>query len=175
MMHRNATIAVLLATLLASCAKQEPPAAKAEERPQAAATQAPSTQEDDPNLTRGRLNAGGVSASYAARFDGDKLVRIEEERRAQDGAASTGEYTYQGARLISYRGTKLAVLNESASGTGAGAPPASLDLEFDMQGKLQSGQGPGLSEADVAAIRNRAQLLRSHALAQRTSRGHGSY
>jgi hypothetical protein len=122
----------------------------------------PVTQEDDPNLTRGKLNAGGVSASYAAHFESEKLVRIDEERRAQDGATFTGEYTYQGARLLHYRGAKPTA-------------PATLDLEFDMNGALRSGQGPDVSEDDVAAIRNRAQLLRSHALAQRTSRGHGSY
>jgi hypothetical protein len=108
------------------------------------------------------VNAGGVSASYAAHFDNEKLVRIEEERRAQGGAMLTGEYTYQGARLLNYRGAKPTA-------------PASLNLEFDMQGALRSGQGPDVTEDDVAAIRNRAQLLRSHALAQRSSRGHGSY
>jgi hypothetical protein len=160
MMHRHATITVLLATLLVSCAKQEPPAAV--QAPPPAVTQSSATPEDDPNVTRARLNAGGVTASYAAHFDSEKLVRIDEERRAQDAATFSGEYTYQGARLLQYRGAKLAA-------------PAALDLEFDMQGKLRSGQGPDVTDEDVAAIRNRAQLLRSHALAQRSSRGHGSY
>ena len=175
MMHRNATIPLLLATLLAGCAKQEPPTPQASPAP---AAQAPATQEDDPNVMRAKLNAGGVTASYAAHFDSEKLVRIEEERRAQDGAAFSGEYTYQGARLLNYRGAKFAAPDRSPSGASAGAqerPPATLNLEFDMQGKLQSGQGPDINEEDVAALRNRAQLLRSHALAQRTSRGHANY
>ena len=160
MMHRHATIAVLFATLLAGCAKQESPPATTQAPPAAAPAEEPAT--NDPNVTRARLTAGGVTASYAAHFENDKLVRIEEERHAQSGAALDGEYTYQGARLMQYRGAKLAA-------------PATLELTFDVQGALLSGQGPDVTTDDVAAIRNRAQLLRSHALAQRTSRGHGSY
>jgi hypothetical protein len=63
--------------------------------------------------------------------------------------------------LLRYQGAKV-------------SEPAQLDLQFDLQGTLQSGQGPDVSDEEIAAIRARAQLLRSHALAQRASRSHSS-
>ena len=160
MMHRHAPIALVLAALLTSCSKQEPPPATTPQP--AASAPTPSSREDSANVTHAKLNAGGVKASYAAHFDSDKLARIEEERHAPDGATFNGEYTYQGARLLRYRGARVAA-------------PGTLDLQFDLQGALQSGQGPDVTNEDIAAIRNRAQLLRSHALAQRSSQGHGNY
>lgn len=129
--------------------------------PQAAAIEAASAP-SDPNTTRAKLNALGIPTDYAARFDAEKLVSIEEQRQPPGGAAVAGEYFFEGARLIRYRGAKV-------------SQPASLDLVFDMQGALQSGAGPDVTEDDIVAIRDRAQLLRSHAVARRSSRGHSAH
>jgi hypothetical protein len=99
-----------------------------------------------------------MPSEYAAHFESGQLVRITEDRQA-DAVAHAGEYTFKGARLIAYRGAAL-----SAS--------SAVDLQFDMQGMLQSGQGPDVTQEDISAIRGRAQLLRSHALAQRATRTH---
>ncbi|HVF15564.1 MAG TPA: hypothetical protein VNA21_01595, partial [Steroidobacteraceae bacterium] len=115
----------------------------------------------DANVTRAKLNASGVAAEYAARFDSEKLVSITEERQPQTGSTLTGQYTYQGARLLRYQGAKV-------------TEPAQLDLQFDLQGGLQSGRGANIDDEEIAAIRNRAQLLRSHALAQRATRHHSN-
>ena len=158
-MNRHATALVLLsAVLVTGCSKQEAPPATST----VAASPKSSEQEDDANMTRAKLNAGGVAASYAAHFDAEKLVRIDEERRLASGAPLNGEYKYQGARLMTYRGAKIDELD-------------TLELQFDAQGVLQSGHSPDVTEEDIAAIRNRAQLLRSHALAQRASRSHSNY
>jgi hypothetical protein len=161
MMHRHSTISGLLLTavLLAGCS--EKPAPVAATPPPAPATTAAQPETDNANVTRAKLNAGGVAAGYSAHFDAEKLVRIDEQRQPQGGAALSGEYTFQGARLLHYRGAKI-------------TQPATLDLEFDMQGVLQQGRGPDVTDEEIAAIRNRAQLLRSHALAQRASRAHTS-
>lgn len=161
MMHPHPVIFWLLcASLLAGCARQEPAPPPAP--PSDAAAHATTVSDDTQDAPRAKLNGNGMAADYSARFEAGQLVRIDEERQAQGGAALPGEYTYQGARLLRYRGARLTA-------------PATLDLQFDMQGALLSGGGPDLDEAEVAAIRNRAQLLRSHALAQRASREHGSY
>jgi hypothetical protein len=162
-MNRYATGLLLLsAALIAGCSKQESPPATQTAPPTVPAVPQAGEQGDDADVTRAKLNAGGVPAAYAAHFDAEKLVRIDEERRPPNGAPLNGEYTYQGARLLSYRGAKMDA-------------PGTLELQFDAQGTLQSGRRPDLTEEDIAAIRNRAQLLRSHALAQRASRGHANY
>jgi hypothetical protein len=114
----------------------------------------------DPNVTRAKLNASGVAAEYAARFESEKLISIDEQRQPQPESTLTGQYTYQGARLLRYQGAKV-------------TEPAQLDLQFDLQGMVQ-GRGPEVSDEEITAIRNRAQLLRSHALAQRATRNHSS-
>jgi hypothetical protein len=156
MMYRHSMIYGLLFTVLLHAGCSEKPAPAPDMPPAATATQPAAT--DSANVTRAKLNAGGVAAQYSAHFDAEKLVRIEEQRQ-QGGNTFDGEYTFQGARLLRYRGAKL-------------SQPATLDLEFDLQGSLQSGRGPDVTDEEIAAIRNRAQLLRSHALAERASRAH---
>ena len=146
---------VATAALLASCSKA--PAPDAPSAP-AATTSVDALPAESDNVLRAKLSAGGMRIEYAAQFDGDQLTRIVEHRHA-DIAVLEGDYELKGARLLHYRGTKL-------------ADPTALDLTFDMQGVLQAGAGPNVSDEDIRAVQNRAQLLRSHALAQRASRMH---
>jgi hypothetical protein len=104
------------------------------------------------------ITAGGMQATYRATF-ADKQLRHIGETRAANG--SEGEYEFQGARLMKYVGGPL-------SGTGP------IEIQFDLQGAVTMSRAPSgeVSPEEISAIRTRAQLLRSHALAQRATRTH---
>ena len=107
-------------------------------------------------------SAGGVASRYAPRFEDNVIVRIDEQREGNNGVAALGAYVFQGARLMRYEGDALA---------GAGE----LLLVFDLQGRVITARldEAAASEAQISAIRTRAQLLRNHALAQHATRTHG--
>jgi hypothetical protein len=122
----------------------------------AAISQAPDAA-SDAHTVNSRINAAGVAATYAATFGAEQQLRIAEQR----ADSRNGEYEFRGARLLHYSGSGL-----------SSADP--IELRFDLQGVLtlsKAGAGP-VPPAEVSAIRERAQLLRSHALAQRTTRDH---
>jgi hypothetical protein len=103
------------------------------------------------------INAAGIAATYEATFGAQEQLRIAEQR----SDSRNGEYEFRGARLLHYSGSGL-----------SSAEP--IELGFDLQGVMtlsKAGSGP-VAPAEVSAIRERAQLLRSHALAQKTSRDH---
>ena len=103
------------------------------------------------------INAAGIAATYEATFGAQEQLRIAEQRPD----SRNGDYQFRGARLLHYSGSGL-----------SSAQP--IELGFDLQGALtlsQAGSGAVPAE-EVSAIRERAQLLRSHALAQKTSRDH---
>lgn len=107
-----------------------------------------------------RTEAGGVPAVYTPYYEGSSLKRITEVRTSGE-RPDEGEYLYRGARLLRYSGAAM---------QGGG----SIHLEFDLQGALVSANksdGPA-PEDEIAAVRRRAQLLRSHALAQRATHTH---
>jgi hypothetical protein len=164
MMHRHSSIFCLLLSALVAMGCSEKPAPTVQSANTHGVSSEPATSSlpaAGANITRAKLNASGVAAEYAAHFDSEKLVSIDEERQPQPGSMLSGQYTYQGARLLRYQGAKV-------------SEPAQLDLQFDLQGTLQSGRGPDISNEEIVAIRARAQLLRSHALAQRAARSHSS-
>lgn len=105
----------------------------------------------------GRLNAAGVAAKYDATFTDGEQLRIVEQR----DDSRTGEYEFRGARLLHYSGGGL-----------SSAEP--LELRFNLQGAVELAQSAAgtVSPEEISAIRERAQLLRSHALAQKTSHNH---
>lgn len=109
-----------------------------------------------------QIAAGGIPASYEAAFEDGQLRRIVEQRGAEGAAEREGQYVFYGARLIEFSGAALQSDN-------------SIELTFDTQGTLTSSGGihGTPDEAEVSAIRNRAQLLRSHALARRSVHAHG--
>jgi hypothetical protein len=104
--------------------------------------------------------AGGIASTYTAYYQNGQLNRIAEQRTA-GGSKRYGEYDFQGARLLRYRGAPLEGMGE-------------LNLEFDMRGAIVSARkdDASASESEIYAIRNRASLLRSHALAQHATNAH---
>jgi hypothetical protein len=155
MMHRPRFVWILAAAMIAACSKSHAPENHSEPTTTRSVASLPAETAD---ILRAKLTAGGFRTDYAAYFAANELTRIVEQRRMENDVLG-GEYDFKGARLLRYRGAKL---------TG----DADLDLGFDMQGVLQSGAGPNVGDEDIRAVRNRAQLLRSHALAQRASRMH---
>jgi hypothetical protein len=134
---------------------------EASERPRQSADNpplvtAPAPAEQAPIHTE----AGGVPATYIPYYENGSLLRIAEERRPS-GESQPGQYEFHGARLTRYSGASL-------KGQGP------VELEFNLQGALIASRGASgsVSDDEVAAVRSRANLLRSHALAQKTTRTH---
>jgi len=138
---------VLLALCVTACSKQQG-----------------SVSEDDWSLDSGEriqadVDAGGMAASYTAYFDGAHVKRISETRKPEPGKSAKGDYEFTGARLVHYQGAAL--LGDQ-----------DLELKFTMQGAVT--HSGGASDAEIAAIRNRASLLRSLALTKHSTQSHGS-
>ena len=110
------------------------------------------------DAVKANVTAGGVPTRYEAHFEDNELQRIIETR-SSGSRQDCGEYTFKGARLIEYRGTTI------DGRTQAG-------LTFNLQGVLTNNRGD-LTPEEIAAIANRAQLLRSLALSRKASQGHG--
>lgn len=144
---------LMTSVMLAACSKApEPQQADPVANAPAALPQASS------NVLRANLTAAGIRTEYAAQFQANQLERIDEHR-VLEHATLAGAYEFKGARLLRYHGAKL-------------TDPTQLELEFDLQGVLLSEKTPSIGAEDVRAIRNRAQLLRNHALAQRATKLH---
>ena len=95
---------------------------------------------------------------YNAYFDGSQLSQIDEA--PLDAQAPVAEYHFRGARLLKY--------------SRADAAGETTILELDERGRVQRALAGtrALATTEVDVIRTRAQLLRSHALAQQASRMH---
>jgi hypothetical protein len=120
------------------------------------------TQTDDvaanASTLSGHINVAGIAANYEATFAAEERMRIAEQR----ADSRKGEYDLRGARLLRYSGGGLTSAN-------------AIELRFSLQGVLElakSSNGGEVSQEEISAIRQRAQLLRSHALAQKTTRDH---
>jgi hypothetical protein len=100
-------------------------------------------------------------ASYTPHFENEQVRMITEERVPKNGLLARGEYHYQGARLLRYQGTAFES-NEP------------LAAEFTLQGTLVAARKANseASQSEITHLRTRAQLLRSHALAQRATELH---
>lgn len=145
----------LILLALGACSKQPTP-------PQSAPLTPAITQTNEPAANArklsGHINAAGVEATYEATFEEEERMRIAELR----SASRHGDYELRGARLLSYAGSGLLSAD-------------TIELRFSLQGVLElakSGSGAAVSPEEISAIRERAQLLRSHALAQKTTRDH---
>lgn len=149
----------LILLALSACSKEPAPAASAAppSAPLVAAMPPTHAAATNSRTVNSRIDATGVAATYEATFEEGERLRIVEQRADSRG----GEYEFRGARLLHY------------SGGGLSSPDA-IDLSFDLRGALTlSKAGAGAVPAEeVSAIRERAQLLRSHALAQQTTRDH---
>jgi hypothetical protein len=144
----------LILLALGACSKEPAPAQSTPLAPANTPTQAATT---DAHTLSSRISAAGIAAKYDATFEDGERLRIVEQR----ADSRAGEYEFRGARLLHYSGAGLST-----------ADP--IELRFDMQGALQLAKaGAGsVPPQEISAIRERAQLLRSHALAQKTSRDH---
>lgn len=123
----------------------------------------------------GTLATEGMTASYAAQFEDGKLVSIQEDRDAGTAGKASAEYQFKEGRLLRY-------LELSRRGSGSAGSTTmnsvELNLVFDDTGELlaatktidNTGAMPETAEIDGA--RNRAELLRNHALAAKASRDH---
>lgn len=144
----------LILLALGACSKQPEPAPGT---PLVAAVPQTNAAQAAEETLDSSINAAGLAASYQATFGANESVRIAEQR----ADSHTGNYEFRGARLLRYSGGGL-------------SRPAQIALEFDLSGALtlsKADAGP-VSSQEIALVRERAQLLRSHALAQRTSRDH---
>lgn len=128
------------------------------------------TETREPPL-EGALATPGVTATYSARFEDGKVISIQEERDSGDAGKAGAEYQFKEGRLLRY------VELGRRSGP-AGPMQVELDFSFDDTGELLAARktvddsGVRPEEAEIAAVRNRAELLRNHALALRASREH---
>ena len=154
-------VALLAAAAFPACSDKQAPGAPASvktlhEAPTPVEASSPTDEADD--SLSASLNAAGIAVKYRAHFDGAKLTRIEETRTVD---SRRGEYEFYGARLVKYSGAAF-------------TSTATLLLEFDMQGAVKSAQATPapLAESEIGIVRQRASLLRSHALAQRSTRMH---
>ncbi len=117
----------------------------------------------DPEAARieefdGKFAPGGIAASYRATFSDGQIKSLEETR---EPTAQTGAYEFLGARLMKYQGAALRSAER-------------IELQFDQQGKILVNRAgdKAASAEEISAIRDRAQSLRSHAVAHHDVRGH---
>lgn len=148
----------LILLALSACSKEPEPAASTAPPSAPLVAAMPSAHDASNSRTvSSHIDATGVAATYEATFEAGERLRIAEQR----ADSRSGEYEFRGARLLHY------------SGGGLSSQDA-IELGFDLRGVLtlsKAGAGPVPTE-EVSAIRERAQLLRSHALAQQTTRDH---
>jgi len=144
----------LILLALGACSKEPAPPQSTPLAPAIAAPKAASAAA--PTLS-GHINAAGIASKYDATFEDGERVRIVEQR----ADARSGEYEFRGARLLHYSGSGL-----------SSAEP--IELRFDLQGALELAKaGAGtVPPEEVSALRERAQLLRSHAVAQKANHDH---
>jgi hypothetical protein len=146
--------------VLVGCSPEEQPAPQTPITPAIQGAQNPRFTDTDQILSA-ELTASGAPTSYDAHFTNGQLTRIEESRARKPEGFARGDYEFQGARLLKYTGAPL-------EGDGLFA------LELDLQGRILDARidERAASPEEVNAVRARAQLLRSHALAQSASRAH---
>jgi hypothetical protein len=148
----HALTALLLTLPLAGCSK--PPSGKT-----GPLVTAPASHEG--SSVRAALTLGTSQSKYTAHVQNGRIASIDEARSTQDGRTTQGTYSFYEARLVKYSGDGLVSLGHE-------------EVEFDLQGAIkQSRSDAGTpSAAEIDAIRNRAELLRSHALTQQTVQAH---
>jgi hypothetical protein len=145
--------ALVLTLAFAGCSKAPP-------SPSAPLVTAPD-QDSDAQSIRASLTSNAIRSTYTAHMKSGRIQSIDEERSSATLPAARGTYSFCEARLLRYRGDAIG---------GAG----SIEVEFDLHGAIKSSHAAtGAASAEqIAAIRNRAELLRSHALARQAMQVH---
>jgi hypothetical protein len=144
----------LILLALGACSKQPAPP---QSTPLAPVVAPAKTEPANAATLSGQLNAAGIAAKYDATFADGEQLRIVEQR----ADSRTGEYEFRGARLLHYLGNGL-------------SSAASIELRFNLQGamELAKSSAGAVAPEEISTIRERAQLLRSHALAQKNNHDH---
>lgn len=157
---RLRAISLALLALLASCSREAPSTARPPITPAIEPAQNPHLT-DKGMVLSAELEAAGAPTRYDAYFTEGQLTRVAETRARASGGDVSGDYEFRGARLVRYAGAPV-------EGDGA------LALELDMQGRVVEARidGQPARREEIDALRARAQLLRSHALAQSATRAH---
>lgn len=147
----------MVSAFMVSACSKEPAPARAPAAPLVEQSAA------DPTAVRieelhGKFAPGGIAASYRATFSDGHIKTLEETRGA---SAQIGAYEFRGARLMKYRGAAV-------------GSDMNIELQFDVHGKVLVARAGDkeVSTEEITAIRDRAQSLRSHAVAQHDVRGH---
>ena len=146
---RPAAVLLVATLMLGACSERQPTAPDTPWLPESG------------DIVRAEVTLGGVLTSYSAYFETDQLRRITEIRKPAPGSTDkehTGEYVFNGARLTQYQGIAI-------------GSPRHIQLTLDMRGVLTNSSGD-IDDSELAAVRNRAQLLRSLALAKRGTQSH---
>lgn len=154
---RHGALALIAISIATGCSKQQP-VDSVPAQPLVTPNAATSNEQRTEVITSS-IAAAGIPTTYRANFTSDQLESIDETR--SPGSSATGRYEFRGARLLKYSGAAL-------RGT------AKIDIELSLQGALISARADSgeVSAEEISAIRSRAQLLRSHALAQRFVHSH---
>lgn len=160
----RATLALICLAIMSGCSERQPSeTAAVQVSPlNAGSDSTPDSAADPQDVVKADASPGGVPTTYAAYFEAGQLQRITETRNPGAAGSANGEYVFYGARLTQYRGAAL------TSGS-------TIELNFDMQGGLTSssaGAGSNIGNEEIGVIRNRAQTLRSMALARRSTQSH---
>ncbi len=119
----------------------------------------------------GSLVTGNVTAHYTANFESDRLVSIQEDRDLGAKGKASADYQFKEGRLMRY------VELGRKTGPG-GSQQVELDFAFDDTGEMLAARktvndsAAKPDETEIDAARNRAELLRNHALALKASREH---
>jgi len=110
---------------------------------------------------RASLTLGATQSKYTAHLQKGRIASIDETRTMPDGRTARGTYSFYEARLVKYSGDGFASSGHE-------------EVEFDLHGAIkQSHSDAGTPVgAEIDAIRNRAELLRSHALTQQAVQAH---
>jgi hypothetical protein len=160
---------VALGLVVAACSKDSPdPQRASSPAPAASPRFEPSFDVKALQKMSSTIVATGIATKYDAYFDQRQLSAIVEERQAAS-SVEHGEYLYMGARLMQYTGVALPGAPDSTAGL--------IELKFDLQGRVVSARsledgGRHVDQWQIDALRARAELLRSHALAQRSINAH---
>lgn len=128
------------------------------------------SREAEPPLEGVLVTAAGT-ARYAANFVDGSLVSIQEDRDLGPLGKAGVEYQFKEGRLLRY-------LESGTRNAPGGTLRVEFDFAFDDTGemlavrKTVNDAATKPDEAEIDAARNRADLLRNHALALQSSRGH---
>ena len=158
---RTPRFALLTAALLIVGCSKEPEHTSASATAKTPLVQPDAADAKPTEQFQGSFAPSGLQANYRASFGANDTITIEETRSSFTPTTPRAVYEFRGARLLKYQGSALHSTDN-------------VELQFDLQGKvLVARSGDKEASADeITAIRDRAQSLRSHAVARHAVVGH---